>query len=92
MKNVWNDQLNPQPKGDINAVNYFIAQDYVKAFGELAKSPNQKLLMLPVEASSLIGSIAGVAEIAKEAFGQGGGGAQRSGSAQRGASVPKVKQ
>ena len=46
----------------------------------IARSPNQKLLMLPVEASSVIGAIGGIAEIAKEAFGDGGGrtpGAQR---------------
>jgi len=35
-------------KGDVNAVNYFIAQDYVKAFGELAKSPNQKTVRVYV--------------------------------------------
>lgn len=79
-------------EGDVQAVNYFVANNYITALESIAKSPNQKLLMLPVEASSVIGSIAGVAEIAKEAFGQGGGGAQRTGSAQRGASVPKVKQ
>ncbi|NNJ77607.1 MAG: SPFH/Band 7/PHB domain protein [Anderseniella sp.] len=79
-------------EGDVQAVNYFVANNYIKALESIAKSPNQKLLMLPVEASSLIGSVAGVAEIAKEAFGHGGGGAQRTGSAQRGASVPRVKQ
>ena len=76
--------------GDVQAVNYFVANNYIKALESIAKSPNQKLLMLPVEASSIIGSIAGVAEIAKEAFGEGGGSAQGRGSAQRG-SVPKVK-
>ncbi len=78
--------------GDVQAINYFVANNYIKALESIAKSPNQKLLMLPVEAASVIGSIAGVAEIAKEAFGEGGGGAQRAGSAQRGTSVPKVKQ
>jgi regulator of protease activity HflC (stomatin/prohibitin superfamily) len=78
-------------EGDVQAVNYFVANNYIKALESIAKSPNQKLLMLPVEASSVIGSIAGVAEIAKEAFGHGGGSDQGRGSAQRG-SVPKVKQ
>ncbi|MGI9514576.1 MAG: SPFH domain-containing protein [Anderseniella sp.] len=73
-------------EGDVQAVNYFVANNYITALESIAKSPNQKLLMLPVEASSVIGSIAGVAEIAKEAFGDGGGGTRR------GASVPKVKQ
>ncbi len=79
-------------EGDVQAVNYFVANNYIKALEGIAKSPNQKLLMLPLEASSVIGSIAGVAEIAKEAFGLGGGGAQRTGSAQRKPTVPRVKQ
>ena len=78
--------------GDVQAINYFVANNYIKALESIAKSPNQKLLMLPVEAASVIGSIAGVAEIAKEAFGQGGGGAQQAGGAQRGSTVPRVKQ
>ena len=79
-------------EGDVQAVNYFVANNYIKALESIAKSPNQKLLMLPIEASSVIGAIAGVAEIAKEAFGEGGGGAQRTGSAQRKSTVPGVKQ
>jgi regulator of protease activity HflC (stomatin/prohibitin superfamily) len=47
-------------KGGTDAVNYFIAQDYVKAFEKLATSPNQKTLILPAELSSLAGSLAGV--------------------------------
>lgn len=54
--------------GDVQAINYFIAQKYVEAFKELATSPNQKLVLMPMEASGVIGSIAGVAELAKEAF------------------------
>ena len=53
-------------KGDMAAIQYFIAQKYVDALGQFADSPNQKLLMLPVEATNLLGSIAGVAEIFKE--------------------------
>ena len=53
-------------EGDVNAINYFIAQKYVTALRDISLSPNQKLLMLPIEASGLIGSIAGIAEIAKE--------------------------
>ena len=55
-------------QGDVQAINYFIAQKYVEAFKELATSPNQKLVLMPMEASGVIGSIAGVAELAKEAF------------------------
>ena len=55
--------------GNVQAINYFVANNYIKALEGLAKSPNQKVLMLPVEASSVIGAISGIAEIAKEAFG-----------------------
>lgn len=58
-------------KGDVQAINYFVANNYIKALEGIARSPNQKLLMLPVEASSVIGAIGGIAEIAKEAFGDG---------------------
>jgi len=79
-------------EGDVQAVNYFVANNYINALEGIAKSPNQKLLMLPIEVSSVIGSIAGVAEIAKEAFGDGQGGAGRSGSTPRKPTVPRVKQ
>ena len=57
-------------KGDMAAIQYFIAQKYVAALGQFADSPNQKLLMLPVEASGILGSIAGVAELFKETAAQ----------------------
>ena len=55
--------------GNVQAVNYFIAQQYVEALKEVASAPNQKTLILPIEATSVLGSIQGVAEIAREAFG-----------------------
>ena len=55
-------------EGDVQAINYFVAQRYTQAIEKLASAPNQKVLMLPVEAASLIGSLAGIAEIAKETF------------------------
>ena len=55
--------------GDVQAINYFVANNYIKALEAIAMSPNQKILMLPVEAASVIGSIGGIAEIAREAFG-----------------------
>jgi regulator of protease activity HflC (stomatin/prohibitin superfamily) len=57
--------------GNVQAINYFVANNYIKALEGLAKSPNQKVLMLPVEAASVIGAIGGIAEIAKETFGNG---------------------
>ncbi len=61
-------------EGDVRAINYFVANNYVQALEKLASAPNQKVLMMPVEASSVIGSIAGIAELAKEALGEKGGG------------------
>ena len=56
-------------KGNVQAINYFVANNYIKALEALAKSPNQKVLMMPLDASSMLGSIGGIAEIAREAFG-----------------------
>ncbi|MDH5432536.1 MAG: SPFH/Band 7/PHB domain protein [Gammaproteobacteria bacterium] len=53
-------------KGDIQAVNYFISQKYIDALTAIGKSENSKLVMMPLEAGSVVGSIAGIAEILKE--------------------------
>jgi regulator of protease activity HflC (stomatin/prohibitin superfamily) len=55
-------------QGDVAALNYFIADKYIRAFSELARAPNQKVLLMPVEATAMLGSLAGIAEIAKDAF------------------------
>jgi regulator of protease activity HflC (stomatin/prohibitin superfamily) len=55
-------------KGDINAINYFVAQKYTEALKQIGSAENQKIIMLPLEASSLIGSLAGIGEIARETF------------------------
>ena len=55
-------------QGDVQAINYFVAQKYVQAFEKLATAPNQKFVLMPMEATGIIGSIAGVAELAKEAL------------------------
>ncbi|GAA6168079.1 SPFH domain-containing protein [Sessilibacter corallicola] len=54
--------------GDPQAINYFVAQKYVDALGKLAESDNNKIMMIPLEASSVIGSIAGISEIASKTF------------------------
>jgi regulator of protease activity HflC (stomatin/prohibitin superfamily) len=75
--------------GDIAALNYFIAEKYLKAFGQLAESPNQKVLMLPIEAMNVLGSLAGIGEIAKATFGgDSRGGDGRSPPASRRPTVP----
>ena len=61
-------------KGDVQAINYFVAQKYVDAWRELAISGNQRLVILPMEATSVLGSLAGIAEIAKATFGKPDGG------------------
>ena len=55
-------------QGDVQAINYFVAQKYVQAFEKLATAPNQKFVLMPKEATGIIGSIAGVAELAREAL------------------------
>lgn len=59
-------------EGNVQAINYFVANNYVKALEALAKAPNQKIIMMPLEASSVIGSLAGLAQITGEAFGGNG--------------------
>jgi regulator of protease activity HflC (stomatin/prohibitin superfamily) len=55
-------------KGDVQAVNYFVAQRYVEALKEIASAPNHKIIFMPLEAASVIGAIGGVAELAKSAM------------------------
>src|SRR5687767_661083 len=52
-------------RGDVASLNYFVAQKYLEAFGKFAQSPNQKVLIIPMEASSVLGSLAGIGEIAR---------------------------
>jgi regulator of protease activity HflC (stomatin/prohibitin superfamily) len=52
-------------RGDVNAINYFIAQRYVEAFAKLAESPQQKTVIVPADMSSLVGSVAGIGELLK---------------------------
>lgn len=54
-------------EGNVAALNYFVAQKYVEAFGNLANSSNQKLILMPMEATGVISSLAGIAELAKDA-------------------------
>ena len=69
--------------GDVQAINYFVAQRYTEALEKVASAPNQKVLMLPVEAASLIGSLTGIAEIAKSTFGDEATRDRRGGSVPR---------
>lgn len=53
--------------GSVQAINYFVAQKYIEALKELASAPNQKVILMPLEASNVIGALAGIAELAKDA-------------------------
>lgn len=71
--------------GNVQALNYFVATKYVDALKDIAKAPNQKLVLMPLEAASVIGAIGGISELARESFGGAGGGSgtptRRSGGA-----------
>lgn len=60
-------------KGDLQAINYFIAQRYTEALAKIGSAPNSKIVMLPIEASSLIGSLGGIGQIARDLFSGDGG-------------------
>ena len=69
-------------KGNVQAINYFVAQRYIDALQKIASAPNGKLIMVPLEAAGVIGAVGGIAEIAKQALGPQGSqpaGAPRSG-------------
>lgn len=51
--------------GDVNAINYFVAQKYVEAFAELARSPQQKTVIVPAEMGALVGTVGGIGELVK---------------------------
>ena len=73
--------------GSTQAINYFIAQKYVEALGKFATSPNSKTILFPVEATQLMGTLGGIGELAREAFGEGSG---TTVPAVRGKSAPSV--
>src|SRR6202030_1271553 len=75
--------------GEVAAINYFIANNYLRALTEIAHSPNQKVLMLPIEATTILGSLAGMAEIGKATCGGPPGGAGGGGPRPR-PTVPAV--
>jgi len=54
--------------GNVQAINYFVAQKYIEAFKALAEAPNQKFVLMPMESAGIIGSLAGIAELAKGAL------------------------
>lgn len=80
--------------GNVQALNYFVATKYVDALRDVAGAPNQKLVLMPLEAASVIGAIGGIGELARDAFGgggsHGGGAGQGRPSRPSSGSVPPV--
>ena len=52
------------------AINYFIAQEYTKAIGKFATSPNAKTILFPIEATQLAGTLGGIGELARAVLGE----------------------
>ncbi|GMR07469.1 MAG: SPFH domain-containing protein [Gammaproteobacteria bacterium] len=59
--------------GDINAINYFVATKYIEALKDIASAPNEKLVLMPLEAGSVIGALGGISELARTAMGKQAG-------------------
>jgi len=57
--------------GDVQAINYFVAQKYTEALTSIGSASNSKVVLMPIEASSILGSLSGIGAIAKEVFGDG---------------------
>jgi len=55
-------------QGNVQAINYFVAQEYMEALKAIGGAENQKVIFMPLEAANVIGSIGGISELAKEAF------------------------
>src|SRR5258707_464642 len=68
MTNIRTVVSDAMGKGSVQAINYFVALKYVDAMKDFASWPNQKVFFMPVEASGLLASIGGIAELAKDAM------------------------
>jgi regulator of protease activity HflC (stomatin/prohibitin superfamily) len=64
------DVSNAISSGNIHAINYFVATKYVDALKDIASAPNQKVILMPLEAGNVIGALGGITEIAKDTFGK----------------------
>lgn len=63
-------------KGDLNAINYFVATKYVEALQQIGSANNQKVIFMPLDSSGVIGALGGIGELAKEALAKQGGGSR----------------
>jgi len=53
-------------KGDVQAINFFVAQKYIESLKDIASAENSKLILMPLEASNVIGALGGIAELAQQ--------------------------
>ncbi|CCV16079.1 SPFH domain-containing protein [Mesorhizobium sp. STM 4661] len=74
-------------KGDVQALNYFVALKYTEALAKIGSATNSKVVLMPMEASSLIGTLGGIGEIAREVFRSEG----TAGAARQAARPPVVR-
>jgi regulator of protease activity HflC (stomatin/prohibitin superfamily) len=58
--------------GNVHAINYFVAQKYTEALSNIGTAKNSKIVLMPMEASALIGSLGGIGAIARDVFGDRG--------------------
>jgi regulator of protease activity HflC (stomatin/prohibitin superfamily) len=65
-------------EGDVNAINYFVAEKYIHALEKIASAENEKLILMPLEASGVIGAIGGIGELARDALSSRDQGGNRS--------------
>ncbi|WP_374373933.1 SPFH domain-containing protein [Dongia sp.] len=70
-------------KGSVQAVNYFLGLKYTEALQKIASAPNHKVILMPLEASNVLGALGGIAELAKSALGDRSGGAGGTGPWQK---------
>ena len=61
-------------KGNVQAVNYFVAMKYVESLRDIASAGNSKVVLMPLEASSVIGALEGIGELTREVFARKAGG------------------
>ena len=74
--------------GDVQAINYFVAQKYTEAMAQIGSANNSKIVLMPMEASALVGSLGGIGAIAREVFGDDAGASRP--APQRGVPRPPV--
>ncbi len=77
-------------RGDLAAANFLVAEKYIEALKAIATAPNQKVVIVPIEAAALAGTLGGIAEITRSVFGEGGSGVVKLGSRERTGLPPAV--